>query len=86
MCGAPAGWRFDGSLVEGKTKPCGEWDTGEMWECPFFVELPSSAGTYLIPPAVLALAQTFDMVSSEALKALMPYINTFGRENITWLF
>jgi len=41
---AAVGWKFEGSLVEGKTKPCGEWDTGEMWECPFFVELPSSAG------------------------------------------
>ena len=39
------GWRFHGSLVEGKTKPCGEWDTGEMWECPFFVELPGTGGT-----------------------------------------
>ena len=36
-----AGWKFEGCLVEGNTKPCGEWDTGEMWECPFFVELPS---------------------------------------------
>ena len=36
-----AGWTFEGCLVEGTTKPCGEWDTGEMWECPFFVELPS---------------------------------------------
>ena len=45
---AGVGWRFDGSLVEGKTKPCGEWDTGEMWECPFFVELQTSAGTQLM--------------------------------------
>lgn len=47
-----AGWKFDGSLVEGKTKPCGEWDTGEMWECPFFVQLPCSAGAqqYLFFP------------------------------------
>ena len=50
---ATAGWRFYGSLVEGKTQPCGEWDTGEMWECPFFVELPSSAGNHLVIPAVL---------------------------------
>ncbi len=39
-----AGWSCSGPFIKGKSRPCGEWDLGEMWECPFFVCLPHTAG------------------------------------------
>jgi hypothetical protein len=38
LCGA--GWRCEGDFAEGAPRPCGEWDLGEMWECPFFIAPP----------------------------------------------
>ena len=50
------GWKYCGSFIEGKSRPCDDWDLGEMWECPFFVCLPevfdeeqSSEGQHLLP-------------------------------------
>jgi hypothetical protein len=39
-----AGWQCSGSFIKGRSKACGEWDLGEMWECPFFVCLPHTSG------------------------------------------
>lgn len=39
-----AGWHYQGDLTNGKTRRCldgADWDTGAMWECPFFVQLSS---------------------------------------------
>ena len=38
------GWQYQGMFTEGKSRPCEDWDLGEMWECPFFVELPHTSG------------------------------------------
>lgn len=38
------GWHYQGDLTNGKTRRCldgADWDTGAMWECPFFVQLSS---------------------------------------------
>lgn len=35
-----AGWEFKGELTEGRSAPCGDWDMGAMWECPFLLPLP----------------------------------------------
>ena len=40
-----AGWQYQGMFTQGKSRPCDDWDLGEMWECPFFVELPDTAGS-----------------------------------------
>ena len=43
-CGRPrevcsAGWEFKGELPAGRSRPCGDWDMGAMWECPFLQPL-----------------------------------------------
>ncbi|BDA48086.1 Fructan 6-exohydrolase [Coccomyxa sp. Obi] len=38
-----SGWKYRGSFIKGKSRPCDEWDLGEMWECPFFVCLPQTS-------------------------------------------
>jgi len=35
------GWEYVGELTEGRSAPCGDWDLGDMWECPFLVPLPA---------------------------------------------
>lgn len=34
-----AGWEFKGELPAGRSRPCGDWDMGAMWECPFLQPL-----------------------------------------------
>ena len=37
--GRAAGWEFKGELPAGRSRPCGDWDMGAMWECPFLQPL-----------------------------------------------